>query len=95
MIAALVFIISLPLTVFTLAGCFQLIDQIDSLSRFRALMRLVFRLVLLALLLLATPEEARIWIAAGMGSVVVLTLGSQFGLRYLIRSGRWITDRTE
>ena len=95
MIAVLVFLISLPLTVYTLAGCLQLADQIDPASRGRAMMSLVFRLLLFALLLIGTPPDARIWIAAAVATVLALTLGAQYGLRYAIRSGRWITDRVE
>lgn len=95
MIAVLVFLVSLPLTVYTLAGALQLIDQIDPGSRFRSLMSLVLRLLLFALLLIVTPPDARIWIAAAVFTVLALTLGAQYGLRYAIRSGRWITDRVE
>lgn len=95
MTAALVFILTLPLTVYTWAGCLQLIDQVDQPNRFRALLQLTFRLGLLALLVLLTPAVARGWIAAGVLTVTVLTFGFQYGLRYAIRSGRWITDRIE
>ncbi len=95
MIAILVYLISLPLTVYTLAGCLQIIDQPDPGSRFRSLMSLVFRLLLFALLLVVTPADARLWIAFAVLTVLVLTLGAQYGLRFAIRSGRWITDRVE
>ena len=55
MIEGLVFLISLPLTVYTLSGCLALIDQQAPADRFRALLRLTFRVGLFALLTLATP----------------------------------------
>ncbi len=95
MTATLVFILSLPLTVYTWAGCLQIIDQVDQLSRFRALLSLALRVGLFALLVLLTPDTERIWIAVGALTVTVLTFGFQYLLRYAIRSGRWITERVE
>lgn len=93
--AFLIYIISLPLSVYLLAGCLQLIDQIDSEHRSRLLMSLVWRLFLLAVLLMVTPAGLRIWIGAAALTVLALFLSAQYGFRRAIRSGRWITERIE
>jgi hypothetical protein len=93
LISLIVFLVSLPLTIYALAGCLQLIDQRD--NRFRALLGLSFRVLLLAALTLATPPEARLWIPIGIVSALLLTGGFQFGIRYAIRSGRWPAGRID
>ena len=95
MIAALVFLISLPLTVYTLSGCLELVDQPDAAGRFRALLRLSFRVMLFVLLTLLTPPPARIWILAAILTAIALQALGQFLIRYLIRSGRWPAERTD
>jgi hypothetical protein len=95
MISALVFLLSMPLTVYTLAGCLQLIDQVGASGRFNALLSLSFRLLLFALLALATPAGSRLWILIGALTALLLNLGFSFAGRYAIRSGRWPTDRIE
>ncbi len=95
MISALVFVIAMPLTVYTLAGCLQVVDQVDISGRFNALIKLSFRLLLFALLALATPAGARLWIVFGVLVALILNVGLSFTGRYIIRSGRWPTDRIE
>jgi len=94
-ISALVFLVAMPLTVYTLAGCLQVIDQVDTSGRFNALLSLSFRLLLFALLVLATPSGSRLWILFGALSSLALTFTFSFASRYLVRSGRWPTDRVE
>lgn len=93
--AALVFLIALPLTVFTLAGCLQVIDQTSSAGRFAALLKVSFRLLLFALLALLTPPESRPWLLYGVLASLVLTFTASAVSRYAIRSGRWPTERID
>ena len=95
MISALVFIIAMPLTVYTLAGCLQVIDQVDASGRFNALLSLSFRLLLFALLALATPPGSRLWILFGALTSLFLYFALSFAARYVVRSGRWPTERIE
>lgn len=95
MISVLVFLLAMPLTVYALAGCLQVIDQVTSSGRFGALLSLSFRLLLIALLALATPAGSRIWILFGALAALLLNVGFSFITRYVIRSGRWPTDRVE
>lgn len=95
MISVLVFVLAMPLTVYTLAGCLQMIDQVDASGRFSALLSLSFRLLLFALLTLATPPGSRLWILFGALTSLILTLTLSFAGRYLVRSGRWPTERIE
>ena len=95
MIATLVFIIAMPLTVYTLAGCLQVVDQVGAAGRFEALLSLSFRLLLFALLALATPPDARLWILYGALVALFLNLTLGYAARYVVRSGRWPTDRIE
>ncbi len=95
MISVLVFLLAMPLTVYALAGCLQLIDQASAGGRFSALLSLSFRLLLIALLALIAPAESRIWILFGALTALFLHLSVSFTGRYLMRSGRWPTDRIE
>ncbi len=92
MSALLALLVAMPLTVYTLAAVMQLKDSGPDP---RAFLALAFRVVLLGLLVALTPAADRIWIALGAGIVVALHLGAQYGLRYLIASGRWPTERSE
>ncbi|MEM8767271.1 MAG: hypothetical protein AAGE43_07500 [Pseudomonadota bacterium] len=92
MSAAIALLLAMPLTVYVLAGIFLLKDNGADSRSFRAL---TFRALLLALLIYLTPAEDRAWIALGAGIVVLLHLGAQYGLRYLISSGRWPAERNE
>jgi hypothetical protein len=95
MIAATAFLLAMPLTIYTLAGCLQVIDQVDPGGRFAALLSVSFRLLLFALLVLALPAEARLWIFFGAISALTLTFTASFLGRYVVRSGRWPTERIE
>jgi len=92
MISLLVFALSLPLAVYTYAGCFGLIDQPN---RLRAVVQLTVRLIIVAALLVLTPAESRLWIGVGFLLVAMLHIGAQLIMRYAINSGRWMTDRIE
>jgi hypothetical protein len=94
-IELLVFIVSLPLTVYTISGCLALIDQQDPAGRFRALLRLSFRIALFVVLILSTPPGATIWVLIGVITTIVLTASGQIALRYLISSGRWPAERID
>jgi len=94
-IALIVYLISLPLTIYTLAGCLQIIDQREPAGRFRAVLSLSLRVALFAILIIATPTPSRIWIPAGVLTAVVTTIGFQLVIRHLIRTGRWPTGRVD
>ena len=95
MISVLAFLLAMPLTIYTLAGCLQVIDQVDAGGRFGALLSLSFRLLLFALLVLVLPPESRQWIFFGALSALTLTFAASFLGRYAVRSGRWPTGRIE
>ncbi len=95
MISTLVFLLTMPLTVYTTAGVLQVVDQVDAGGRFSALLSLSFRLLLFALLALLTPPESRAVIAISALVTLLLVFGLTFAGRYAVRSGRWPTDRTE
>lgn len=92
MTALLALLLAMPLTVYTLAAVLRLQDS--GLTS-RALLALAFRALLVALLVYLIPVGDRVWIALGALIVVVLHLGAQYGLRYLISSGRWPTERCD
>lgn len=92
MTGLLVFLVSLPLAVYTYAGGFALIDHGN---RFQALLSLSFRLLLVATLLLVTPTGSRGWIAAGFLLVLVLHGSASMLLRHALNGDRWITGREE
>jgi len=91
-VSVLVFLISLPLAVYTLAGVYQVID---GANRIGALMQLAFRIVLVALLLELTPAGSRIWIGAAFLLVSALHLSAQLVLRWALTRGHWQTERIE
>lgn len=95
MISALVFLITMPLTVYTTAGALQLVDQAGAAGRFSALLSLSFRLLLFALLALLTPPESRAFIAISALVTLMLMFALSFAGRYVVKSGRWPTDRIE
>ena len=95
MISVLAFLLAMPLTIYTLAGCLQVTDQVEASGRFRALLSLSFRLVLFALLVLVLPAEARPWLLYGAISALTLTFTVSSFARFVIKSGRWPTDRIE
>ena len=95
MISTLVFLLAMPLTVYALAGCLQVIDQVSAAGRFSALLSLSFRIVLIALLALAAPAASQIWILFGALAALAFNISLSYLARYVIRSGRWPTDRIE
>ena len=95
MIPVIVFLLTMPLTVYTFAGVLQVIDQVEAGGRFSALLSLSFRLLLFALLALLTPPESRDFILISALTTLTLVLGFTFAGRSAIRSGRWPTDRAE
>ena len=95
MIALIAYLISLPLTIYTLAGCLQIIDQRNPAGRFRAVLSLSLRLTLFASLIYITPAPSRIWILAGVLTALLTTTGFQLVIRYLIRTGRWPAGRID
>jgi predicted tellurium resistance membrane protein TerC len=92
MISILVFVVSLPIAVYTLAGLFLLVDLMD---RVRAVVQITLRLLLLTGFVLITPVSSRIWIAVAFALVAGLHAAAQLLLRYAIRSGRWPTQRID
>jgi len=91
-IGVLVFLLGLPLAVYTWSGLFLFIDQP---SLVHALVRLSFRLVLVAGLIFLTPAGSRIWIGVAFLLVALLHAGAQRLIRYAIRTDRWLTARIE
>lgn len=92
MISVLVFLFSLPLAVYTLAGLFLLIDLPD---RFRATMLITVRLAALSVFIIVTPAHARLWIGAGFLLVIILHATTQLFIRHALTSGRWPAERIE
>jgi uncharacterized membrane protein YagU involved in acid resistance len=92
MISLLIFFLSLPLAVYTLAAFFLLVDQNNRLT---ALVHITFRIALIAVLLVATPAQSRLWIGIAFGVVILLHVASSILLRMGISRGYWITDRVE
>lgn len=92
MIDLLIFLLSLPLAVYVLAGFFGLVDLVD---QFRAVVRITLRLLILTAFVLITPAASRIWIVTAFLVVASLHAGAQLLLRHAIRSGRWMTQRVD
>ena len=92
MTALLVFLLTLPLAVYTFAGLLGLIDQLD---KSRALFSLVVRVSAVVILTVVVDPANRIWIAAAFLLVAALHIGVWGLTRWLIRRGDWITDRIE
>ena len=89
---ALVYLFSLPLAVWVIAGCFAFLD-FSSASE--ALIRTATRLlVLVALLALLDPVQHRA-VAAAFATVVFLHGVMFAATRWAISSGRWIIRRIE
>lgn len=87
-----VFLLALPLSVYLIAGALLIID---AANRSRALARLCLRLTVCAGLILLTPAESRIWIAAAFLTVVVLHTATTLATRHAVRAGRWPTERID
>lgn len=92
MISLLIFILSLPLAVYTLAGFFLLVDQDNRLT---ALLHITFRIGLVAALLVAVPAGSRLWVGIAFCVVILLHAGSSILLRFGISRGYWTTERIE
>ena len=92
MIEAAVFLLSLPLAVYTLAGLFLFIDHA---TPFQSLLRLTWRILLVALLAFVTPANDRLWIGAAFLTVILLDTLALLASRYILGSSRWIADRIE
>ena len=92
MISLLAFLLSLPLAIYTYAGGFLVIDLPD---KFRAVLLLALRLLLVAGFIYLFPADSRMWIGAGFITAALLQFGTGALLRYAINSGRWPTDRIE
>lgn len=89
---ALVFLLGLPLAVYTLAGLFALIDLAD---KARALLLITLRVAINVLLLLIFGGHCWPWLLAAYGLVLALHLGVFVGLRLALGSGRWITRKID
>jgi len=88
----LVFLLGLPLAVYTLAGCYALVDYSD---KSRALVTLTIRVVLNLALLLFAGADCWPALLAAYAVVLMLHTAAFFGLRQAIRSGRWISGQIE
>ena len=83
------FLIALPLSVYTLAGFFLLLDQNDPV---RSLLRLTMRLLMVALLLALASNAERIWVGVAFLTVVTLHAVFQMVARRAVATDRWLTD---
>jgi hypothetical protein len=90
-IAVLVFLVSLPLAVYTWAGCFLLIDLDD---RIRAVRMLCARLLIVMALVFITPAPDRIWIGVAFLVVAILHVATYVLVRMSVQ-GRWPVDRID
>jgi hypothetical protein len=88
----LVFLLGLPLAVYTLAGLFALIDFTD---KARALLLVTLRIAINVLLLLIFGSHCWPWLLAAYGLVLFAHLSAFFGLRIALGSGRWITRKID
>jgi hypothetical protein len=88
----LVFLLGLPLAVYTLAGFFALIDFSD---KSRALVILSARLLINLCLLLLFGAHHWPWLLTAYAVVVVLHLGCFFAVRRAVSSGRWVSERLD
>ncbi len=92
MMGLVLFLVSLPMAVWLIAGVFGLIDQEDKVA---ALLRLSWRVLLAASIVIVAGHENSFWVAAAFVLVIVLHTAI-YGLgRWLITTGRWITQRIE
>jgi hypothetical protein len=82
-------LIGLPLSVYTLAAVFALIDLDD---KSRALLRLTSRILLNVLLLLLAGPGVWIWLLTAYLVVITLHAAVFVGIRQALSSGRWISD---
>lgn len=82
-------LIGLPLSVYTLAAVFALIDLDD---KSRALLRLTSRILLNVLLLLLAGAGVWIWLLTAYLVVITLHAAVFVGIRQALSSGRWISD---
>lgn len=88
----LIFLLGLPLAVYTLAGCFTLIDFSD---KSRALVIISARLLLNLCLLLLLGAQLWPWLLGAYAVVVLLYLGCFLTVRRAISSGRWIAEQID
>ncbi len=86
------FLMALPLWVYVLGGVLALRD---GGSRVRTLLTLSLRLALVLLLAVLTRPDGRLWIVAAGGLILALHAGAQLAGRYVVRSGRWPTERDQ
>jgi hypothetical protein len=92
MAALLVFILGLPLAVYTLAGFFTLLDFTD---KARALLLITIRILLNVILLLVAGADTWPWLLSAYGIVSALHLLAFTGVRVAINSGRWISKNLD
>ncbi len=92
MMGPLFFLVSLPMAVYLLAGVFGLIDLEDKVA---ALLRLSWRVLLAAGIVILAGHQHSFWVAAAFATVIVLHTAIYSIGRWLITSGRWITQRIE
>ncbi len=83
------FLLSLPLAVYILAGIFYVIDQDDKVA---AVLSLGWRILLTVGLVMLAGYENRIGVAGAFAFVIVLHTLFSLGVRWLITSGRWISE---
>lgn len=86
------FLLSLPFAVYILAGIFYLIDQDDKVA---AVLSLSWRILLAAGLVTLAGHENRIGVVSAFAFVIVLHATFYLGVRWLITTGRWITESIE
>ncbi|MCB1683380.1 MAG: hypothetical protein R3E82_01765 [Pseudomonadales bacterium] len=90
--AALYFLVTLPLAVQTLGALLHVFDHLD---RARGLLRLCLYLSLFVALILAAGPEHRSWIAWACLLVCTLHLLAQLIIRAGLRYEWWVSERVE
>lgn len=86
------FLLSLPFAVYILAGIFYVIDQNDKGA---AVLSLSWRILLAVGLVMLAGHENRIGVTSAFAFVIVLHATFYLGVRWLIKSGRWISESIE
>ncbi len=83
------FLLSLPLAVYILAGIFYLIDHDDKVA---AVLSLSWRILLTVGLVTLAGHENRLGVVSAFALVIVLHTIFSLGTRWLITTGRWISE---
>ena len=92
MAAIVVFVLGLPLAVYTFAGFFALVDFTD---RARALLLITLRILMNVILLVLAGANTWPWLLSAYALVGLLHALAFIGVRVAIGSGRWISKNLD